>query len=387
MSNTIWVARHHWTVNVIYAIMASKAKMRFHFRSGVKVWLNNFQLMQTKYLRPKHIGIFIALAVLLLAVLWGCSKKPEPTVMQPLNKVTIGIQVSPAMTLVMVAKDKGFFSKEGLDVELKQFTAGKFALQAFLSRSIDFAVSGEVPVGLASLQGNQIRIISQVVSSTTNEVRVVALKDGNITNPQDYFKAKKRKIATSFGGGPEFYTYNFLQKNQIEKNQVEIVSQSPADMPAALVTGSVDAISIFDPFAFIAEKKLGDKAVTFADPTLYSELYVLCALPDQVAKQPQIIEALVKALAGASDFIQNNPAESKAIMHQYTKLDSDVIDGIWKSYSFQPALGQNLLDDLNAEAAWAKDTGKITPDTKIPDYRQVVDDSFLKSVKPDAVKL
>jgi ABC-type nitrate/sulfonate/bicarbonate transport system substrate-binding protein len=343
--------------------------------------------MQTNYLCSKYLGIPIVLAILFLAVLWGCSNKSEPNVVQPLTKVTIGIQVSPAMTLMMVAKDKGFFSKEGLDVELKQFTAGKFALQAFLSHSIDFAVSGEVPVGLASLQGNQLRVVTQVVASTTNEVRVVALKDGNLTNPQDYFKTKKRKIATSIGGGPEFYTYNFLKKNQVDENQVEIVSQNPADMPAALETGSVDAISIFDPFAFIAEKVLGDKAITFADPTLYSELYVLCASPEEIKNQPQIVGDVVKALAEASDFIQANPVESKAIMQRYTKLDQDVIDGIWNNYVFEPALGQNLLDDLNAEAVWAKDTGKITPDTKIPDYRQIIDDSILKEVRPDAVKL
>src|SRR5581483_4127872 len=118
----------------------------------------------------KRAAIFAALAILSVAVIWGCSKQPEAPATQPAKKITVGIQVSPAMTLVMVAKDKGFFSNEGLDVELKQFTAGKFALQAFLSHSIDFAVAGEVPVGLASLQGNQIRIVSQVVANTTNEV-------------------------------------------------------------------------------------------------------------------------------------------------------------------------------------------------------------------------
>src|SRR3989339_123978 len=70
-----------------------------------------------------------------------------------LQKLRVGIQVSPAMTLVMVAEDKGFFDRAGIDVELKEFTAGKFALQAFLGGSLDLAVSGEVPVTLSTLQG------------------------------------------------------------------------------------------------------------------------------------------------------------------------------------------------------------------------------------------
>src|SRR6266404_2023186 len=97
----------------------------------------------------------LAFAVLIVLVVCSCSEKSLPTTRKPVAKVTMGIQVSPAMTLVMVAKDKGFFSDEGVEVEIKEFTAGKFALQAFLSGSIDYAVSGEVPVCLASLQGNK----------------------------------------------------------------------------------------------------------------------------------------------------------------------------------------------------------------------------------------
>src|SRR5262249_44904331 len=143
----------------------------------------------------------------------GCSRHSQGRGLQSVRRVTIGIQVSPAMTLLMVAKDEGFFSQQALDVDLKEFTAGKFALQAFLGGSIDFAVSGEVPVCLAALQGNQIRVVAQVVEKTVNEVRVVALKDEQASDPGNagaYFKRKKRKLATSFGGGPEFFTYNFL---------------------------------------------------------------------------------------------------------------------------------------------------------------------------------
>ncbi len=67
------------------------------------------------------------------------------------------------MALVMVAADMRYFDKEGVQVDLKEFTAGKFALQAFLGGSLDIAVSGEVPATLATLQGNNFRVIAQVV--------------------------------------------------------------------------------------------------------------------------------------------------------------------------------------------------------------------------------
>jgi sulfonate transport system substrate-binding protein len=329
-----------------------------------------------------------ALGAVLVSI--GCSGPSRRENPKSVSKVTIGIQISPAMTLVMVAKDKDFFAAQGLDVELKEFTAGKFALQAFLGGSIDFAVSGEVPVCLAALQGNQLRVVTQVVEKTTNEVRVVALKDratDSSVSAGDYFTRRKRKLATSFGGGPEFFTYNFLRHYHVEPNKVEILSQRPEDMPAALATHSVDAISVFDPFAFIAEQKLGKMAVTFEAPEIYSELYVLNARPEQIEKTPGVVEALLRALAQAENFIADNPGESKQIMQKYTKLDPTVVDGIWNNFSFKVALNQKLMDDWNAEAIWALDTAKVRPDTKVPDFNKFVDSRFLKRVNSSAVRL
>ncbi len=227
------------------------------------------------------------------------------------RKVTIGIQVSPAMALMMVAQDKGFFRQQGLDVELKEFTAGKFALQAFLAGAVDFAVSGEVPVALATLQGNSLRVVTQVVERTRNEVRVVALRDGNITDPAAYFLRKKRKLATSFGGGPEFFTYSFLRHYQIRPDQVEIISQKPEDMPAALATGSVDAVAIFEPFAYFAEHRSKRSVMAFPDAGIYSELYVLAASPAQLESKAHEIAGMVHALATAGDFVDSNTTEAK----------------------------------------------------------------------------
>jgi NitT/TauT family transport system substrate-binding protein len=290
------------------------------------------------------------------------------------------------MSLIFTAKEKGFFQGQGLDVEIKEFTAGKFALQAFLGGSVDFAVAGEVPVCLAYLQGNEVQVITQVVQQTVNEVRVVAIKDGGIVNPTEYFKAKRRKLSTSLGGGPEFFTHKFLQQSRISKDEVEIISQRPEDMPAALETRSVDAIAIFDPFAFIAEQRLGDGAITFSAPVNYSELYVWVARPEQVQKNPELMEAVIRSLTQAAAYMRDHPDDAKKIMGQYTKLDRNVVDGIWGNFSFRPFLGRKLIDYWEQEGAWAKESGKVAPDMALPDFRRVVDDRFLRKVEPDAVE-
>ncbi len=334
----------------------------------------------------KSVKIFFGIGLVVLLIvgffLWQNKQKE----IENLKHVTIGIQTSPAMALVMVAKDEGFFAKEGLDVELKEFTAGKFALQAFLGGSLDFSISGDVPVALATLQGNNFLVPAQVVRQTKNEVRAVARRDGNLNTAQAYFQAKKRKLATSIGGGPEFFTYELLNKLGIKKDGIEIISQNPSDMPAALVSGSVDAIAIFDPFAFIAEKQMGDTAITFKDESVYSELYIIEA-KESVKDDSSDLQKLLKGLGDAEKFINNNPEEAKSVVMKYTKLDKETIDGIWNSFDFHVALTPQLLEFLNREAQWAKDTGKVAQNTTLPDFSSIIFEQPLKEVMPSAVQL
>ncbi|MBU6389650.1 ABC transporter substrate-binding protein [Patescibacteria group bacterium] len=241
-----------------------------------------------------------------------------------------------------------------------------------------------LPAALAAMQGNKFTVPAQVVRETKNEVRVVARKDGDLVTADAYFKAKKRKLATSIGGGPEFYTYEFLKKLGVGKDQVEIVAMKPADMPAALSNGSVDAIAIFDPFAFIAEKQLGGNSITFTDSSVYSEVYVIEGR-ESIKNDTAITDKLLKGLLAAEKFTQTNPDDAKQIVANRTKLDKGTVNDIWGSYNFQVALTPQLLDYWNREAVWAKDTGKVKPETALPDFNELITAGSLKRLNPEAV--
>ncbi len=290
------------------------------------------------------------------------------------------------MAVVMVAKDKGFFDSQQLDVELKEFTAGKFALEAFLAGSLDYAVSGDVPVTLASLQGHRFIVPAQVVRETRNEVRVVARADEHATSAKDFFSAKKRRLATSIGGGPEFFTYEFLRKNAIAPDEVEIISQKPGDMPAALASGSVDAIAIFDPFAYLAEKQLGKDGVTFKEPTVYSEVYVLEA-HEGARDNPEQVEKILRALKDAEEFIEQSPEEAKEVVMKYTNLDRATVDSIWSSFDFRIGLTDALPAYLQREASWAKETGKTDAHSVMPDIESLIWPDALRRIAPDSIEL
>lgn len=302
------------------------------------------------------------------------------------EKITIGMSsVQPLNGLLTVAYDKGFFEDEGLDVEAVEFTSGKAALQAFLGGSLDISISGEVPVMYSALSGNEFYVISQLVERTKADIRIVALKDGDLDTPKAYFNEKKRKLATSFGGGPEFYTYNFLKKYDI--TDIELISQKPPDMPAALASKSVDAIAVFEPFAFFAEERLEGETISFSDEDLYSELFVLVADREWVNENKEVVAKVIRALKRAGDFMEDNAEEAKVVMIEYTKLDKETLDGIWDKYVYKPALTDRLVDYLTKEAEWAIETEKVDAETKIPDFGEYVYSEALEDIAPEYVTL
>jgi len=336
----------------------------------------------------RHRPSIWVMIVLSLIMMSSCGSK-VPSDSSRSIPLILGIQTAPVAAVPIVAYERGFFKEEGLDVALQEFTAGKFALQALLSGSVDVATPAEVPPTLALLQGHSGKfvIIAQGVKSTDGEVRMVVRSDPSSDSPANYFTSKKRRIATSFGGGPEFFTYDFLKRYNISPDDVELLNLKPEDMPAALASGSVDAVAIFEPFAYFSEN-LTKGSVSFRDDALYSELYVFAVSKAFLAKSPSDApDRILRALIKSERSITEDPEGSKDIVARYTHLDKGVLDAIWGSFDFKVVLDSSLVENMVREADWARETGKVPKNAVLPQVDDFIDPAPLSRVRPASVSL
>ena len=335
-----------------------------------------------KIIKTKNSILFVVFASIFVFVA-SCNYNQRPKTVQEL---TIGIQNSPSNSLVIIAADKGFFDANKVKVTVKEFTAGKLALQALLGQAndIEIAVSAETPIVLSTLGGNKFKVISEIVKAK-NECRVVVRKDEGLDTPETYF-SKSRKLTTSEGGSPEWFTYNFINNFNIDKSKVEVIAMLPENMPIALSSKAVDAISIFDPFARIAEKNLGDMGMTFLNTNITS-YYVMSVKEKTLSDKSEAVEELIKGLLKAEEFIKNNPEEAKQIVAAKTKLDIAILNSTWDNYTFALGLDSSLIDLCTNQSNWAIETGKYPKGTAVPDFKQVVSFDILRKVAPATVGL
>jgi NitT/TauT family transport system substrate-binding protein len=331
---------------------------------------------------------FIAALFLLVVALgvWAWQHPPDPDASARAG-LRIGYQTSPAMALVMIAEAKDMANgKANAKVVWQHFQAGKFALQAFLGGSLDVAVVGDVPIGLALLQGQKFTAFAEVVQDSVDEVRMVVRNPGNCdpAHPWDYFMAadKPKRIATSFGGGPQYFAVEFLEKYGIPLHHVELLPYAPGEMAAAILSRSVDGAAIFDPAAARIEGLLGPESCTFTDPKAYRQHYIAVTQPPFMAgkKVDPRLAAFVAALRAAQDFAAKDPAAAMAIVQQETQIDAKTLSQIWPKFTFGVTLDPGLQRLWMEEADFfvAQPDGGTFPPEVQPDYKAVLNDAALR---------
>ncbi|MBI4439695.1 NrtA/SsuA/CpmA family ABC transporter substrate-binding protein [Candidatus Woesearchaeota archaeon] len=329
--------------------------------------------------------LFMILIILILVV--GASllliKINSPTGAVVTEKHYILAQsMAPGSTPTIIADKKGFFAKEGLDIEVKPFTSGKLAFDALLGGSADFATVAETPLVYASLNGQEFYIIATMTYSNSN-TKIIVRKDHGILSPQDL---KGKKVATFIGSNAEFFMSEFLTRNGLSTNDVKIVNLRPPEMPTALINGDIDAFFAWEPHVYNAKKELGDNAEIYRGD-FYTETFNIVVRKDFAEANPKTIEKFIMALLDSEEFIQNNRDASVKIVADYLTVDSAVLENIWQGFSFKIVLDTFLLDSLNNQAEWAIKNDKVPAESKIPNYTDFVYKSALMRINNEAVTI
>ena len=99
--------------------------------------------------------------------------------------ITIGVEQSSLLALMMIAEDQGMFSKQGVDVAVKYYTTGKLALGGMFSGEVEFATPAETPIVFTSFERMDFSIVA-TIGSSDNDQAIIARKDRGIQKPKTY---------------------------------------------------------------------------------------------------------------------------------------------------------------------------------------------------------
>ncbi len=222
-----------------------------------------------------------------------------------------------------VALEKGFFQKEGVDVEVAGiFKAGPEEMSAFAANALDMGYVGEAPATTAVANGAaRIVVLAQV---NTEGSAIVVRPGSSIKGVKDL--VEKRMAIPGHSTVQDFLARKALLNSGVDPNRVKIIVLKPPEMIGALRTKQIDAFIAWEPYPAKAQT-LEAGRVLLASREVWKDhpCCVLVADNGFLAKRREEAKAVVRAHVKATDFINQHPEEAVRIAAEYTGMDEKTV--------------------------------------------------------------
>jgi len=288
----------------------------------------------------KKLLSLILITGLLLIFLTGCDNS-EVKQKTELTKVTVLLDWIPNTnhTGLYVAKDQGYFTEQGLEVEIIQPAEGGTA-QLIAAGKGDFGISYQEEMTIARSQNIPVVAIAAVIQHNTSGFASPVEKE--IKTPADF----EGKSYGGWGSPAETAMIKALMnKYGADFNKVEMVNIGSADFFTSMEKG-IDFAWIYWGWTGIeAEQKGMDlNFIKLRDENEALDFYtpVIIANEQKLKDDPELVKKFLKACSKGYEFAIKNPEEAGEILiNNVPDLDKDLV----------MASQKYLADEYQADAA------------------------------------
>lgn len=311
---------------------------------------------------------FIMAALLGLTLLLpGCGEKATT------NVVRVGYLRNDLHQLAYyVAREKGYFSDEGLEVkEGGVFNAGPEEMSAFSAGELDMGYVGAAPaVTFAAQEMVDIKIVAQVNA----EGSAIVVRNG--LDVSDVSGLKGRTIAVpGHSTVQDFLMRLAVKEAALDSGEVNIVTLKPSEMIAAIRGGQVDAFVAWEPYPQVAVAQgAGWILETSGEIWPHHPCCVLVADAGFAEKNPETVRRFVEAHVNATRFINENPQQASAMGHLFTGQEGEVVEAAMKNIEF---VYKPDTEGLERYVEFLKEIGVIKVKSAGSFTRDLVDTRFL----------
>ncbi len=307
--------------------------------------------------------------------------------------INIGYLNSTAHLLAFVAQEEGYFKEEGLKVTLTQFSSASELINGIESDKLDVAFIGSVPTLTFQSQGHEVSIFGGAMTNGHGYVIKSEFADKDEAGVE---VLKGRNVASVKNSVQDAELQILLKNANIEigegDDKVNIVYfDSQKDAYAALLNSSIDAASVYSPYASLA-KSQGYRVVYYCAHEKALENQPCCrqvAKTSALSSTPNTFIAIERAFIKAYHFTQSDHDKTIKDVKKYIDIEEDFIDTeVYGGYSVSSPdpdkKGTLTLKDTIVDLGYTEDYD-IEPHYNTDVYKKALD-SILAEGSDDIYK-
>src|SRR5688572_13806076 len=191
----------------------------------------------------------------------------------------------------------------------------------------DVALNSETQALRGSVGNPDLRFILTVAECP---YRIVARRSSGIVRLADL---RGKRVATQRESSGEFFLDAMLRTAGLAAADVKLehfmahTANPVSRLPDALRAGQIDAVALWEPQVQRAKAAIGDDAIVFRDPAVYTEKFNLCTTQANLenAAMRQRIVAFVRALIGAARRLKVEPETGQRLVAKAAGLDIQTV--------------------------------------------------------------
>ncbi len=268
-----------------------------------------------------------------------------------------------------LAKERGFFRDEGLDVDFVIMNP-RLALQAVISGDVAYTTALGSTIR-AALRGIPLRVVLTICEKP--HFALIA-QPGIIS--MDKLRGKVLGIS-SFGASSDTMARAVLNKYKLAPGQdVKILAVGGGlNRLAALKSGAIDATLIEAPYNIMLERE-GFSRILFVGDIVPSPIAGFGTTVERIQKQSGEIRKLVRATLRATQFAKSNREETVRSIAKWTAMELPLAQG---SYDMAvETWSASGIPGMEALRATMEEVQKELKLESVPDPAQAFDWSFVK---------
>ncbi|MBC2582713.1 aliphatic sulfonate ABC transporter substrate-binding protein [Clostridium sp. DJ247] len=329
----------------------------------------------------KNIVSIVSLIAISAFLAVGCGKADAPkstetkqsTTEKP-QKIKIGYQPGINHTLLIVAKQQGWFDeefkKDGIDVEFSSFVSGPPMVEAFAGNRLDIGQFGDQPAMQAKANNIDIKAIG-VYSSGDKLNGLIVTNESNIKEPKDI---KGKKVGVTVGSTGHTLLLKYLETSGLKQSDIKLVNLQPADIKTSLASKNIDAAVTWEPFVSAAEFE--GSAHQIADGTnLKYDVNFIVVTNSFAKKYPDIVKRVLKIYDKSEKWVKANPDKAIELVSKDIGMKKEVLAKALPKENFDIRITDKITESASSTIKVLRANNTIRKDVNLND---LIDTSYLK---------